>query len=117
MLLIYLSAAMFAVAGGYGANLLWLMTRKRPAQMKTVFIHGGLALAALTLLIVGAVKVEGDIPFFAVLGMIFTAMGGLMLFALRRAGAPVPFWAALLHPLLAILSMIFLLAFLFGSRT
>jgi hypothetical protein len=117
MFLLYLSSAIFVVAGAYGLGLMWALLQKKPSPMKPVLIHGGLALVALACMVTGAIRAEGDIPFWAVLGMIITAMVGLMLFALRRVEAQFPAWVALLHPLLGILSLISLLIFLFGSRT
>jgi uncharacterized membrane protein len=117
MFLLYLSSAIFVVAAAYGFGPLVALMQKKPAKMRSVWIHGGLAILAAALMIIGAVKTEGDIPFLAVVGMIITVMAGLMLFALRRADAPVPSWIALLHPLIGILSLISLFMFLFGSRT
>jgi hypothetical protein len=117
MFLLYVSSAIFTVAAAYGFGPLVALIQKRPSKMRSVWIHGGLAILAAALMIIGAVKTEGDIPFLAVMGMIVTVMAGLMLFALRRAEAYLPAWAALLHPLMGILSLISLFMFLFGSRT
>jgi hypothetical protein len=117
MFLLYLSSAIFVVAGVYGFSLMWALIQKKPSQMKAVLIHGGLALTALACMVIGAVKTAGDVPVLAVVGMILTAMGGLMLFALRRVEARIPAWVALLHPLFAILSLILLFMFMFGSKT
>ena len=116
MFAIWVSVIFFLAAAVIGTNPLWSLIKKIPAKLKFVFIHGGLALTGLTLLIIGTTDTKSDVPILALITLVLTAMGGLMLFALRRAKAPVPPGMAMLHPIFAIGGLILLFVFLFGNN-
>ncbi len=110
---LFLAAVFLTMAAAIGFNPLWHLVRKMPAKMKFVWIHGGLALTGVTFFVIHATSSPNPTPWLAFLLTLVTVMGGIALFALRRAKAPVPAGIALIHPLAGAVALVLLFQELF----
>jgi FtsH-binding integral membrane protein len=100
-----------ALAGWFPLRAL---LRDIPARWRFIFLHGGLALSGLVLLIVAVWGSESSAPAAALFTLCLTAGGGLILFGLRRLKAPLHPGMALVHPLIGLLGIGILVLFLLG---
>ena len=111
--MLFTAVIFFLIAGFLGLFLLRAILEDKPTPKPVVFMHGsvaGLALLALvTFIALGHTEtlLLTDLALF-----VLAAMGGLTMFTLDMSGKKVPKMLAVVHPLLAISSVIILIIYI-----
>lgn len=108
------SVVFFALAAIFGLITLITLFRKRKTPKRTVYIHGGLALLGLLLIIIYSVKTPDYYPLASLILFIAAALGGLYLFTNDMQGKEVPLWLAPLHGIVALVAFVLLIIFVAG---
>jgi FtsH-binding integral membrane protein len=109
--MLYLAIGLFVLAAVFGLILLTAILRNQPTPKPVVFIHGGLAVTALLLVIFFIVRNNGEGPVTSLILFILAAVGGLTLFSIDIRNKPVPKWLAVIHPIVAALGLLTLIIY------
>jgi hypothetical protein len=109
--MLYLAIGLFVLAAVFGLIILTAILKDQPTPKPFVFIHGGVAVTALLIVIYYIVQHQGSGPILSVTLFILAALGGLTMFAVDIRNKPVPKWIAIIHPLVAISGLIALISF------
>jgi heme A synthase len=97
------------MAGGVGFAIRDRYEPRLPLKLSVV--HGLLGVTAIVLLVMFAVAHPGDRPVnLSILVFIFTALGGLVLFAFRASKQRLPLAVVVLHALFALAGLALLFA-------
>lgn len=108
---IYIAIGLFVLAAFMGLIVLIEILCDRPTPKGVVYTHGIFAGIGLLLLILFMVYHQGTNPILSVTILILAALGGVALFTIDIRKKPIPKWLALLHPLIAIIGLITLIAY------
>jgi hypothetical protein len=110
MEMIYIALVLFAIAALIGIYLISFVLQKKETPKAVALAHGGVAAAALVLIIIHTVKTGADIWQIIAL-FVLTALGGIVLFVRDIMGKTLPKSLAVVHALLAVTSFVFLLVY------
>jgi len=109
--MLYLAIALFALAAVFRLIVLTAILRNKPTPKPAVFIHGGLAVTALLIVIFYIAENAGSGPILSVVLFVLAALGGLTLFTIDMQKKPIPKWIALVHPLVAVVALVTLILY------
>ncbi|RUR05885.1 hypothetical protein [Legionella sp. km772] len=110
--MLIIAIVLFLLAAVFGLALLVAVLQDRPTQKAALFLHGALALAAISCVIV-YMFIRGSSPLLltSLALFILAALGGLTLATLDISHRKIPKLIAVLHPLIALAGLIVLLAY------
>lgn len=108
--MIWTAIAFFALAAILGMLLLGYVLGDKDTPKGIAFLHGGLAVVGLILLVLYTTG-EGPGPLSSIILFIIAATGGLILIARDLARKPIPKWLAVVHGLVAVSGFVTLLLF------
>lgn len=110
---IVVAIVLFLFAAVFGLVVLTAILKDRPTPKPIVFIHGGLALIALLILITYvAVGHTEPLIVSSVILFVLAAVGGLTLFIFDISGKTIPKTIAIIHPIVAIAGVVTLIIYL-----
>lgn len=104
-MLSYVAIGLLFFALFLGLVVLISVLSDKTTPKSVVFIHGGLAFIALTLVFITVLQKHAHGPIIAFSILTLAAIGGLRLFYCDMRKKPIPKWLALLHPLIAIIGL------------
>ena len=108
-----ISVIIFAASAVFGLlNLIAVLGNKQTSK-PVVYTHGILAATALVLLIIFIINSTGSSPIVSLILFIIVALVGFFLFSRDISKKSVPKAVALTHGVVAVISFIILLIFLF----
>ena len=107
--MLFLAIGLFIVAAALGLIVLTAILSNKPTPKPIVFLHGGVAVIALLLVIYFIVQNHGTGPIISVVLFAIAALGGLTLFTIDMSKKPIPKWLAIVHPTIAVISLITLI--------
>ena len=100
---------LFAVAAIFGLTLLVPILQGKTPTRAFVFIHGGIAVVALVMLLLQFFKEGSTVPQISVILFVVAALGGFVLFAIDLQKKPIPKALALIHAAAAVTAFLILL--------
>lgn len=109
--LINIALGLFGLAIFAGLIVLVAILTDRPTLKPAVFIHGGLAILGLCLLIFSIIKHHGTGPILSVSILLLAAIGGFTLFTIDMKKKPIPKWLAVGHPIIAMVGFVLLIGY------
>jgi len=100
---------LFAVAALFGVSLIIPVLQGKTPARGLVFAHGGIAAAALVMLLLKFFDQPGSVPRWSLILFVVAALGGFVLFSndLRKKEIPKPL--ALIHAAAAVVAFLILL--------
>ncbi|EKD54582.1 MAG: hypothetical protein ACD_60C00068G0024 [uncultured bacterium] len=102
----------FILAASLGLVLLTAILRDRPTYKPIVFMHGTIAGIALIILVTYVALGHTDTLLITSLVLfVLAALGGFTLFTFDINDKPIPKKLAIMHPLLAVVSLILLIVY------
>ncbi len=110
---LYLIITLFALGALVGMYLLALVLQKKETPKFVSFIHGGLVVTSLILLIFYSCTHKPS-PIESIVAFVIAAVGGLTLIIRDVTGRSLPRWLAIGHGLIAVTGFIFLLVYAFA---
>ena len=112
--MLYASVTLFVLAAAAGVTILINWLKKQNAPPAVVYTHGLLAVSGLLVLLYYAFTHPTAYPKLSIILFIVTALGGIYMFATTAPDKAKPIPIAGLHALLAVVSLITLLVYVFG---
>lgn len=110
--MLFVSLALFILAAVFGLmNFMFVIKKKNPPKA-IAYTHGTLALLGIMSIIVIAMAEPHATPYAALILFILAAMGGLTMFVKSQQKKPIPKAIVIIHPLIGLLGIIALVAFL-----
>lgn len=109
--MLYVAIALFVIAAIFGLIILNAILNNTPTPKPVVLIHGGVAVAALLIVIYFSATTRGPAPVASLTLFLIAAAGGLTLFIFDMLKKPVPKFLAVLHPLIAVCGLLALIVF------
>lgn len=108
--MLYVAIGLFVLAAVFGLIVLTAILRNKPTPKPAVFIHGGIAVIAL-LIVIFYIAQHGSGPILSVTLFILAALGGLTLFTIDMQKKPIPKLIAIIHPLVAAAGLVALILY------
>jgi hypothetical protein len=102
---------LFIIGAIFGLVILSAVLGDRATPKPVVFTHGAFVVVALILVIIYTGMHGALSPITALVLFIIAALGGLTMFAIDMSKKPIPKWIAVVHPILAVIALIFLIVF------
>lgn len=109
--MLYYAIGLFVLAALFGLILVTAVLKDKPTPKPVVFIHGGVAVIAVLLVIYYIIQNHGSGPILSLVLFILAALGGLTMFTIDMQNKPIPKWIAIVHPLVAAAGLIALIFF------
>jgi len=109
--MLLLAIGLFVLAAVFGLILLTAILKDKPTPKPVVFIHGGVAVVALSLVIFYTFQNNWTGPITSIVIFILAALGGLTMFTMDMSKKPVPKWIAIIHPLVAVTGLVTLILY------
>lgn len=109
--MLYVAIGLLVLTLFLGLIVLIEILSDRTTPKPVVFIHGGLAILALLLIVISIIRHHGQGPIVALAILVLAAVGGLILFSIDIRNKPIPKWLALVHPLVAIIGLFALILY------
>lgn len=109
--MLYIAIGLFVLAAVFGLIVLTAILRNKPTPKPAVFIHGGVAVIALLLVIFYVAQHNWSGPILSLVLFILAALGGLTMFTIDMSKKPIPKAIAIIHPLIAVAGLVALILF------
>jgi hypothetical protein len=109
--MLYISIALFLTAAIFGVIVASAILRKQPTPKPLVYIHGILAAAALTIVVVYVMQNPEKNPMVSLGILVVAALGGFVLFARDLTKKPGPVALVVIHAFMAVAGVAGLLLF------
>lgn len=107
----------FIIAAIFGIALLThVLKNKKPSKL-VALIHGILVGCGLVLLIIYCFMHSPESPLASLIFFIVAAVGGFILLSFHLHKKRIPKWLAVLHPIVALLGLLFLIIFVVLNYT
>jgi len=100
---------LFAVAAVFGLTLLIPVLQGQSPKRAFVYAHGGIAAAALVMLLLAFFKEGSTVPQISVILFLIAAVGGVVLFAMDLQKKPISRGLAIVHASAAVVAFLILL--------
>jgi peptidoglycan/LPS O-acetylase OafA/YrhL len=112
--MLFLAVGLFILAALFGVFLLTRILGNKPVPGKIAMIHGAVAVVAL-LIVIAYMVLRGTSPQLntSVVLFIMAALGGLTMMSFGLRKKPIPKVIAVIHPLVALVGLGMLLAYIF----
>ena len=109
--MLLVAIVLFIIAALFGLFVLVHILRNKPTPKAFVFIHGSIAVIAV-LIVAYATFLRANPWLIASLSVfIIAALGGLTLFSFDMSKKPIPKLLAVVHPLVAVIGLLILIAY------
>lgn len=115
MNLLVIAIIVFALAAVFGLLILTKILKNEATPKAAVFIHGALAATALLMVVYYVIENAEKSPKASLAVFLIAAAGGFILFSRDMQKKPLPKGLALIHAGAAVLGLLLLVFFVFGS--